>query len=238
MKKIFILFLMSLLMLTSVSLKAQCRYCNTYEDYVAGRWQPLDAVSVDSYSKSHKFWWGGSDYVMKTGDKAIDKMLKKEAFAVMQADTIYVNCRNLRYEKARFGNGYSRAIRMGQNDLLFVNRKIGRKEQMNAGAMAGVFGVLGGAIGGGIAGGMIASEMLDMLKNQVCYVVSGGADKKGHIILQLMDDEEMHEIVKDRDDLHQLYWNEKDESKRRAASNVLPILEKAGLIHLDDSKGF
>ena len=235
MKKICILFLMSLLMLTSVSLKAQCRYCKTYEDYVAGRWQSLDTIYFDQHSKSHQVWWGGSDFTLKTGDKALDKMLKKEVFAVMQADTIYVNCRNLRYEKARFGNGYSRAIRMGQNDLLFVNRKIGRKEQMNAGAMAGVFGVLGGAIGGGIAGGMIAS---DMLKNQVCYVVSGGADKKGHIILQLMDDEEMHEIVKDRDDLHQLYWNEKDESKRRAASNVLPILEKAGLIHLDDSKGF
>ena len=234
MKKNCILFLMSLLMLTSVSLKAQCRYCNTYEDFVAGRWQPLDTIYFDQHSKSHQVWWGGSDFTLKAGDKALDKKLKKEVFAVMQADTIYVNCRNLRYEKARFGNGYSRAIRMGQNDLLFVNRKIGLKEQMNAGAMAGVFGVLGGAIGGGIAGGMIAS---DMLKNQVCYVVSSGADKKGHIILQLMDDEEMHEIVKDRDDLHLLYWNEKDESKRRAASNVLPILEKAGLIQLDEIKG-
>jgi hypothetical protein len=151
MKKIFILFLMSLLMLTSVSLKAQCRYCNSYEDYVAGRWQPLDTIYFDQHSKSHQVWWGGSDFTLKTGDKALDKKLKKEVFAVMQADTIYVNCRNLRYEKARFGNGYSRAIRMGQNDLLFVNRKIGRKEQMNAGAMAGVFGVLGGAIGGGIS---------------------------------------------------------------------------------------
>ena len=233
MKKIFILFLMSLLMLTSVSLKAQCRYCNTYEDYVAGRWQPLDAVSVDSYSKSHKFWWGGSDYVMKTGDKVIDKMLKKEAFAVMQADTIYVNCRNLRFEMARFGNGYSRAIRMGQNDLLFVNRKIGRKESMKAGASAGLFGAVGGAIAGGIAGGMITS---DMLKDLVCYVVSSGTDKKGHIILQLIDDEEMNEIIKDRDDLHQLYWSETDKSKRKAASHVLPILEKAGLIHLDEIK--
>ena len=233
MKKIFILFLMSLLMLTSVSLKAQCRYCNSYEDYVAGRWQPLDTVYFDQHSKSHQVWWGGSDFTLKTGDKALDKMLKKEVFAVMQADTIYVNCRNLRYEKARFGNGYSRAIRMGQNDLLFVNRKIGLKEQMNAGVMAGVFGVLGGAIGGGIAGGMIAS---DMLKNQVCYVVSSGADKKGHIILQLMDDEEMHEIVKDREDLRQLYWGETDKSKRKAASHVLPILQKAGLIHLDEIK--
>ncbi len=229
MKKIFILFLMSLLMLTSVTLQAQCRYCNTYEDFVAGRWQPLDTVCFDQQSKTHQVWWGGSDFILKTGDKTIDKMLKKEIFAVMQADTIYVNCRNLRYEKARFGNGYSRAIRMGQNDLLFVNRKIGRKESMNAGAIAGVFGVLGGAIGGGIAGGMIAS---DMLKDMVCYVVSSGTDKKGHIILQLMDDEEMHEIVKDREDLQQLYWNEKDESKRKAASHVLPILEKAGLIKL------
>ena len=95
MKKIFILFLMSLLMLTSVSLKAQCRYCNSYEDYVAGRWQPLDTVYFDQHTKSHQVWWGGSDFTLKTGDKVLDKMLKKEVFAVMQADTIYVNCRRL-----------------------------------------------------------------------------------------------------------------------------------------------
>ena len=86
MKKILVLFLMSLLMLTSVSLKAQCRYCKTYEDYVAGRWQSLDTIYFDQHSKSHQVWWGGSDFTLKTGDKALDKMLKKEVFAVMQAD--------------------------------------------------------------------------------------------------------------------------------------------------------
>jgi light-regulated signal transduction histidine kinase (bacteriophytochrome) len=121
---------------------------------------------------------GGNDFTLKAGDKAIDKILKKKAFAVMQGDELYVNCRNLRFEKTSFGKGYTKAIRMGENDLLLVNKMIGRDAQLNA-AMTGFFF---GAIGAALVAG-------DLAKQQVCYVISNGANKKGRITIQLIDDD-------------------------------------------------
>ena len=66
---------------------AQCQYCNTYEDFVAGRWQKLDTVYCESHSKSEKILLGINDFSLTTGDKALDKNLKKEAFIVKQVDT-------------------------------------------------------------------------------------------------------------------------------------------------------
>ena len=45
-----------------------------------------------------------------------------------KADTLFVNCRNLRYDKVRFGNGYTKAKRIGNRSLLFVNRLISQRQ--------------------------------------------------------------------------------------------------------------
>jgi hypothetical protein len=197
---------------------AQCQYCNTYEDFLAGRWQQLDTIYCDSHSKTRQIFWGGNDYTLSTGDKAIDKILKKDAFVVRQADTLYVNCRNLQYEKTRFGNGYTKAMRIGQRSLLFVNRIIGI-DARNSATMSGLmFGALGGAI--------TASQQV---KQQVCYVISYGADNEGRIAIRLIDDGLMDQMIANRDDLHDEYYAEENTTKRLLAKHIIPILEKAGL---------
>ena len=214
-----------LLTIVAVSINAQCQYCNTYEDYLEGRWQQVDTIYCKSHSKSHQMWVGGSDYTLTTGDKSTDNILKKEAFAVMICDTLYVNCRNLQYEKTRFGSGYTRAMRIGQRSLLFVNRIIGSDAQSSA-AMAGfMFGALGGAIA--------ASKQM---KQQVCYVISYGADSKGRISIRLIDDGLMDQMIINRDDLHDEYYAEENTSKRLRATHVIPILEKAGLFEQGKQK--
>ena len=214
-KKIIIIIL---LVITAITADAQCQYCNTYEDFLEGRWQQLDTIYCKSHSKSRQIWVGGSDYTLTSGNKATDNILKKEAFAVMLADTLYVNCRNLQYEKTSFGSGYTKAMRIGQRSLLFVNRIIGSDAQSSA-AMSGLmFGALGGAI--------VASKQV---KQQVCYVISYGADSKGRITIRLLDDSLMDQMIVNRDDLHDEYYAEENSSKRILATQVIPILEKAGL---------
>ena len=93
-------------LLTSINVCGQCRYCNSYEDFLEDKWQPLDTVYCKKHSKGHIIMWGGNDYTLNTGDNATDKTLKNVAFAVKQGNDIYVNCRNLRYEGMRFGKGY------------------------------------------------------------------------------------------------------------------------------------
>jgi len=207
-------------LLTALSANAQCKYCNTYEDFLNGRWQDIDTVYCDQHSKGRQFWWGGNDYTLSTGNKALDKKLKKEAFIVMQADTMYLNCRNLRYEDTRFGNGYTKTMRIGERSLLFVNRMIGREALTNQAMASFMFGALGSAL-----------TYNSQMKKQVCYVISWGADANGHISIRLINDALMDQMIVNHNDLHDEYYSEEDTNKRLQATHVVPILEKAGLFN-------
>lgn len=79
-------FLFAALMIFA-SVSGQCRYCNTYEDFLNDRWIRLGAVSFEQHSKSRQAWWGG--------------------------------------------NGYTKAIRIGNRSILFVNKLIGEEAQTN-----------------------------------------------------------------------------------------------------------
>ena len=218
----------TLLAIVALSASAQCRYCYTYEELLDDQWQLLDTVYCKGHSKNRQVWVGGNDYTLTTGDKTIDNILEKEAFAVMLNDTLYVNCRNLRYEKAGFGKGYTQAKRIGQHSLIFVNGFINGDAPAEAGMFAVIGGTFGGAIGGAMAGG-IAGGVSTKSKQQVCYIISEGADHKGLIKIHLLDDNFMNQIVSVREDLHDEYFAEKNASKRIRATHVIPILEKTGL---------
>lgn len=215
-------WLLSVIIMTTLTANAQSRYCKTYEDFLEGRWEQLDTVYFHIHSKDYQGWWGGNDYKLTTGNKATDKILKNDAFAVMQGDTIYLNCRNLRYDNCRFGNGYTKARRIGERSLLFVNRLIGRKQMNDQIVVGAAFGLVGGVIGGAIT-------VNKQMKNQVCYVISSGADEDGKIAIRPIDDHLMNQMIDNRVDLHDEYYAEKDLKKRHLASHLIPILEKSGL---------
>lgn len=231
-----LLLLLALFLLTSVTICGQCRYCRTYEDFLDDKWEPLDTVYCSIHSKGHQIMWGVCNYKLKTGDEYTDKLLNT-AFAVMQADTLYVNCCNMRFEKSSLGKGYCKAARIEEHNLLFAGKPAGKdvKNEQSAGvgaaALAGALfgGVVGGAIVGGIVGAVNANKNL---KNQVCYLVTSGADEKGIFNVKRFEDQMMDRLLLSRDliDLHNAYYAEKDKSKRRMASRIIPILEEAGII--------
>ena len=207
-----------LLTVIALNVGGQCRYCNSYEDFLADRWEELDTVYVNNHSKSRQMWLGGNDYTLTTGDKDMDKLLKKYAFVVMQADTLYVNCRKLRFEGTRFGNGYTKARRIGEQSLLLVNKIKGERKREEATIYPFMFGTIGGYV--------VVSKQF---KQQVCYIISSGADEKGQIAIRLIDDYLMNQMIMGRRDLYEEYHAEEKESKRILATHVIPILEKAGL---------
>ena len=214
------IFAVVAIVLMSLPVFSQCRYCTSYENFLNGRWQQMDTVFIDKHGKGGRFWLGRNDYTLATGNKALDKIISKDAFVVMQADTIYLNCRNLRYENTCFTDGYTRAMRIGERSLLFVNRIIGRDALASRASAAVMFGVLGAAISAG-----------NQSKRQVCYVISSGADEKGHIGRRLSADGLMDQMIIGHDDLHDEYYAEEDTNRRLQASHVVPILEKAGLFN-------
>ena len=204
----------------AVLCSAQYRYCNTYEDFLENRWHELDTLYIDSHSKKQQLWWGGNDFTLTTGDKAFDNILKKDIFIVSHGDTLYVNCRNLRYHHGRFGNGYTRAVRIGQHSLLFVNKWIG-DDAFNNSSMAILFGAVGA---------MAAANQ--QIKNQVCYIISSGANSKGRVNIRLVDDNLMEQMIAGANhyELTSDFYSVKDTEMRLLANHVIPILEKAGLL--------
>ena len=221
--------MLALFLLASVPVCSQCRYCNTYEDFLEDKWEPLDTVYCKEQSKGHAFMWGYSNITMKTGDKALDKRINYSVFAVMQGKTLYVNSYNLRFENSRFGKGFSKAARIGDNDLLFANKLAGKEARENVSKAMDGPGVMFGLIGAGIAAGVTANKQL---KNKVCYILTSGANEKGRYDITLFEDKMMDKLLlsRDRIDLHNAYYEEKDKKKRRLAVRILPILMEAGII--------
>ena len=207
-----------LFLLSTLSASSQCRYCHTYEDFMEGKWEPLDTVYAKKQSKSKKLLVGGSDFMFTTGDKATDKMLKKDAFAVKQGNTLYVNCCNLRYQNDGFGFGYTKAMTMKDHGLLFVNKKIGKEaiEQR-----------FGGWYALGTIGGLVATSQ--QLSQQVCYLITEGASEVDNLIqIKLIDDNMINQILSYDTDLFMEYYSETNASQRIMAEHVLPLLKKAG----------
>jgi len=227
------LLTLALFLLASIPVCSQCRYCNTYEDFLEDKWEPLDTVYCKEQSKGHTFMWGYSNITMKTGDKDFDKKINYSVFAVMQGKTLYVNNYNLQFEKSRFGTGFSKAARIGENDLLFVNKLAGKEARENVSKAMDGPGVMFGLVGAGIAAGVTANKQL---KNKVCYVLSPDTDDKGSYDIQMLGDRMMDKLLLSRDliDLHNAYYAEKDKAKRRQANRILPILMKAGIIEAEE----
>lgn len=230
-----IVLTLALLLMATVSVCGKCQYCKSYEDFLADKWTSLDTVYCTIHSKGHQIMWGVSNYKLKTGDEYTDRLLNT-AFVVMQADTLYVNCRNLRYEKSSLGKGYCKAARIGEHNLLLTGKLAGKEAQDDALSGSGaaitagiLFGVAGAAVVGGIVGGTSANKLL---KNKVCYLITSGANEKGHFDVKRFEDQMMDKLLLSRNlvELHNAYYAEKDKKKRRLASRIIPILEKAGII--------
>ena len=218
-----------LFLLTSVTVCGQCRYCNTYKDFLEDKWEPLDTVFCKEQSKGNAFMWGYRNIMLKTGDKDFDKRINYSVFAVMQGATLYVNTNTMQFEKSRFGKGFSEAARIGDSDLLFANKLVGMEARENVSKAMDGPGVMFGLVGAGIAAGVAAQKQL---KNKVCYVLSPNADGKDGYDITMFDDRMMDKLLLSRDliDLHNKYYAEKDKAKRRLAARVIPILMKAGII--------
>jgi hypothetical protein len=216
----------TMLLMVSITVDAECQYCYTYEDFIEGKWEKLDTIIISSNSKKKRTLSNGNLYELSTGDKAIDKKLTKNIFAVMKDDTLYINCYNLRCENISINERYDKntyviAKRIGQRSLLFVGGMVDTSATDKAISMGIMFGAVGG---------VIASASTDaIMSHKVCYVISGGADAKGRINTRMIDDGMIDQMMIGQNELRYEYYSEEDAEKRMGAKNVISYLKKAGL---------
>lgn len=238
------LLLLFLLLLTAADALSQCKYCNSYEDFVNDKWQPLDTLYSKKHGNGYVFLWGVGGYKLTTGDKATDATVKK-SFAAMQGKTLFVNGHRLKCGKQIMGKGFCKAARINRYNIVFTSNIMPadyNSSQM-AGGMAATIGAIavqGGAIGGavaGLAGGIVGGTMGGMqvtksMKHPVCHIVAPSSEDEKQITIVPLDDHLMDKLLLSRNltKLHDKYYAEKDKDKRMQASRVIPILEKAGII--------
>ena len=221
--KLFRTFAFAVMVFMTISAKGQCKFCRSYEDFIDNNWIKIDTVYCKKRSKSQQFWWGGNDFTLTTGNKDWDKVLKNEAFIVMQSDTTYLNCRNVRHDTVLLGKGFTRARRFNNNGLIFAHQFVNKKSEQDIRSARYIAGAIGAL-----------SAASDYKDKQVCYIISSGAGGIGYINTRMVDDkmiEEMMEkdIIKDGK-IYLEYTSEGKKAKRMNPSHVIPILEKAGLI--------
>lgn len=215
MKKLLILATMCCLYALSAS--AQVKYCMSYADYQADNWEELDSLHVKEMSNGRRLF-GSNDFKLTTGNDSLDKVLKKDVFAVFYNDTLLINCRNIHfrgadYEDQTFGNGFTRAYYFYDGRLCFINRWVDEKA-MFVGSQ-------------GLLGALAASSM--SLENARCFLIKREYEG-GRIEAQMIGDKFMEKYEESSPEFYAEYMSVKKKKKREVASRVLPLLKEWQLI--------
>ena len=230
-KNVFFLFLFCCLSMMAHAEIA--KYCMSYSDFVAGNWKSVDELTQGRTKQACQMKFNNNQFRFKTGDKVADKLLKKEAFAVMYGEHIYVNCRNLRVNGTYLDiSGYTHAVCYGKDKLCVMAYK-----NHDASFLLG--------LGLGLAGCFVDNTALkvgmevgsiglwvgnEYLSRAVCYLVDSDAQPDGKIATTRMNDDFMEKLLNNDAPLLEKYKAAGNKHNRQSASNVLPILMEKGLV--------
>ena len=230
-KKSFVLALMVCLAMASQAQVA--KYCMNYSDFVSGKWKPVDELTKGHTKQACQLKSGDKYYYFRTGDKSADKMLKKEAFAVMYGDNLFVNCRNLRYKDSPLDvSSYTRAVRFDKNKVCVMAYKCDNASLLlGAGLTIGSIFVDNSlvSLGMDIAGtGCLIGN--NFLSKTYCYLIDSNANGKGKYDTVCMNDKYMEELLCHDKGLLEKYKAINNKRNRQSSANVLPILMEKGLI--------
>ena len=226
MKKTFLIFAVLWMVYGITTVQAQVKYCMSFSDFAANKWETEELVSVEPINSVKRRIVQSSDFRITSTDKKLEKKFNKEVFAVLDGETLYVNCRNFRYQGTQFGPGYAYGFRYDGDKLIIANRKIGTGSLM----MAGLTGVVPSAPGIIVAYGVTEIQLAD----KVCYLVDSEAEKNGKTKIKYVDDQYMKQVLADQEEVRSQYDAAGDKYSRQAATNVIQALMAAGLITKGD----
>ena len=99
---------------------------SSLQNMLAGVGDTVTTLSKVRRSINQIYLSGGADYhIYSTENEGISKYLKKRSYAVLYADTLYVNCKRLRYNRYRFGNWFAKAA-MVDGHIFFIAQPLGQ----------------------------------------------------------------------------------------------------------------
>lgn len=200
----------------ATTLYGQSKYCKSYSDYMNDNWTAMDTLSFTLRSNGEKKWNGGGDFKPQTGNEKTDKFLKKEARFIIHNDTLYVNCKGLKYQRCVFGSWFTSGFRYGEDKICFVCIKVSRKRAMQS--------AFTGLVGEAISAAAGANNVFEQYKHQTCYFID--SDKKA---VKRMTVKYMENLLSEHPEmLHEFNKMEKKEKER--ADVILTYLQQLQLL--------
>ena len=230
MKKLIVMMMVSCLPMMMMAQPA--KYCMTYSDYKTPNWNTIESLVNGRSEMIPQIKMDETDYKVKSGDKATDRILKKEVFAISFGKNLYVNCRNLRCKDIILDTQqYVQAYPYAGNKLLIAVYHINDGAfLLGLGAdVASIFTPLGPSIALQTASTALWLNR-SKLNSYRCYLIDTDANEKGRYAVTRIDDAYMTKLLSD--DAHMLarYNAVSSKRERQSASNVLAVLSEKGLV--------
>ena len=88
MKKLVLMMMVSCL--PTMMMAQPAKYCMTYSDYKAHNWNTIESLENGRSEMIPQIKMDESDIKVKSGDKEVDRILKKEVFAITFGKQLYV----------------------------------------------------------------------------------------------------------------------------------------------------
>lgn len=120
----------TVLVLVCILLSCQA-YCqdmvySNLQELLSGSGDTVTTLAREKRTLSQIYMSGGADYhIYSTDNDSFTKYLKKRSYAVRCQDTLYVNCKQVRYKKYRFGNWFAKAAKVNGH-VFFVAQPLGQ----------------------------------------------------------------------------------------------------------------
>ena len=226
---------MMLLCFVAMAMQAQTKVCMSYDDFKAGKWKSYEDLIPGKEPDSVRVKYDGIDFNIKTDDKEVNKVIKKDVFMMSIDNQLFINQRTLRDDDGIIlpVNNYLRAIpyKGGKLCVVCYHSSAGDLlDLVNIGLDVALLAT-GHTTWGSI---FLATDLLltnnDRMEKHVLYLLDKGPNEKGKIIMTRLNDQFMEQLLRDDPVTFEQYYGRGKKSARPSASNILPILVKKGLI--------
>ena len=227
--------LVAIMCVVAMTAQAQVKVCWNYADFKADNWKPYEELIPGKEPDSCRVKFDGQDFSIKTADKEVNKVIKKDVFMMSIDNQLFINQRTLRDDDGVIlpVNNYLRAMPYKDGKLLVVcyHTTLGDVlDLVNIGLDIALLAT-GHTTWGSI---FLATDLLltndDLMQNHVLYLLDKGPNAKGKIIMTRLNDQFMERLLRDDPITFEQYYGRKKKGDRQSAANILPILVKKGLI--------
>ena len=226
---------MMMLCFVAMAMQAQTKVCMSYDDFKASKWKSYEDLIPGKEPDSVRVKYDGIDFNIKTDDKEVNKVIKKDVFMMSIDNQLFINQRTLRDNDGIIlpVNNYLRAIpyKGGKLCVVCYHSSAGDLlDLVNIGLDVALLAT-GHTTWGSI---FLATDLLltndDLMEHHILYLVDKEPNEKGKYVMTRINDAFMEQLLRDDPVTFEQYYGRGKKSARQSASNILPILVKKGLI--------